>query len=72
LTSGYARAFTLDALLGLCAFAAAFIVPSLGPRRSGGSPADQIAEAVADGAEAVPAPALDPAATAGSVRTELA
>ena len=30
LTAGYARAFALDAILGLCACAAAFIVPSLG------------------------------------------
>jgi len=70
LTSGYGRAFTLDALLGLCAFAAAFIVPSLGPRRSAESPADQIAGAVADGADAVPAPALDPAALARTVRAD--
>jgi MFS family permease len=81
LTSGYARAFTLDAILGLCAFAAAFIVPSLGPRRSAESPAESPAEQIADavpGAEAAPdgqgaaPPALDPAATAGTIRPEQA
>jgi len=69
LTSGYARAFTLDALLGLCACAAAFIVPSLGLRQSAESPAGQIADAGVGGEEAAH-PALDPAATARIVRSE--
>jgi hypothetical protein len=47
LTSGYGRAFALDAILGLCAFAAAFIVPSLGPRPSAESPAESPAEQIA-------------------------
>jgi predicted MFS family arabinose efflux permease len=68
LTSGYGRAFILDALLGLCAFAAAFIVPSLGPRRSAESPAEQIGEAAVDGEGALPA--FDPASTAGTMRPE--
>jgi hypothetical protein len=69
LTSGYGRAFILDALLGLCAFAAAFIVPSLGPRRSAESPAEQIGETAVDGEEGA-RPAFDPASTAGTMRPE--
>jgi hypothetical protein len=38
-TSGYARAFGLAACLGVAAFAASFVVPSLGPKRTEGSPA---------------------------------
>jgi hypothetical protein len=73
LTAGYARAFTLDAILGLCACAAAFIVPSLGPRRTAESPsespAEQVGEAVIDGQEGA-LPAFDPASTAGTIRPE--
>jgi hypothetical protein len=38
LTSGYARAFALAAIFGIVAFAASFIVPSIGPKRSAGAP----------------------------------
>jgi len=73
LTSGYGRAYALDAILGLCAFAAAFIVPSLGPRPSAESPAEspaeQIAAAVVEREEAAH-PVLDPAATARTIRPE--
>jgi hypothetical protein len=69
LTSGYARAYGLDALLGLCAFAAAFIVPSLGPRRSAHPPAEQIGEAEVHGDEGA-LPAFDPAPAAAAVRPE--
>jgi EmrB/QacA subfamily drug resistance transporter len=50
-TSGYARAFGLAACLGIAAFAASFVVPSLGPKQTEGAP------------EATPASA--PAAEAG-------
>jgi EmrB/QacA subfamily drug resistance transporter len=38
-TSGYARAFGLAACLGIIAFAASFVVPSIHPRQTQGSPA---------------------------------
>jgi EmrB/QacA subfamily drug resistance transporter len=74
LTSGYARAFTLDAILGLCACAVAFIVPSLGPRRSAESHStesreEQIGEAVVDGEEGA-LPTFDPASAAGTISPE--
>ncbi len=76
LTAGYARAFALDAILGLCACAAAFIVPSLRPRRSAASPeepaqspAEQRGEVAVDGAKGA-LPAFDPASTAGTIRPE--
>ena len=73
LTAGYARAFALDAILGLCACAAAFIVPSLRPRRSAASAEEPAArrtrgEAAVDGEGALPA--FDPASTAGTIRPE--
>jgi predicted MFS family arabinose efflux permease len=73
LTSGYGRAYALDAILGLCAFAAAFIVPSLGPRPSAESPAESPAEQIADAVverEEAAHPVLDPAATARTIRPE--
>jgi EmrB/QacA subfamily drug resistance transporter len=72
LTSGYARAFTLDAVLGLIACAAAFIVPSLGPSLAAQSaPADSTSAQPAS-AQFDPAPAaqFDPASTAGTVSPE--
>jgi EmrB/QacA subfamily drug resistance transporter len=69
LTSGYGRAYALDAVLGLGAFAAAFIVPSLGPRRSAESPAEETFETLVDGEEGA-LPVFDPAATAGIIRPE--
>jgi hypothetical protein len=41
LTSGYARAFELAAALGVAAFVASFIVPSLGPKPSAESASEQ-------------------------------
>jgi EmrB/QacA subfamily drug resistance transporter len=52
LTSGYARAFALAAGLGVVAFVASFIVPSIGPRR----PDETLAEAAPEAA--VPAAAV--------------
>jgi EmrB/QacA subfamily drug resistance transporter len=56
-TSGYARAFGLAACLGIAAFAASFVVPSLGPKRTEGAPAPA-------------SPSVDPAPSAGIVRPE--
>jgi len=69
LTAGYARAFALDAILGLCACAAAFIVPSLGPRRSAESREEQLAEALVEG-EGGALPAFGPASTTGTISPE--
>jgi EmrB/QacA subfamily drug resistance transporter len=60
LTSGYARAYALDALLGLAACAAAFIVPWLAPRRSAEPAAEQSGEAAT----------LDPVTPAATVQPE--
>jgi EmrB/QacA subfamily drug resistance transporter len=51
LTSGYSRAFTLAAILGLAAFAASFIVPALHPHRQPSSEAEETFESVVDGEE---------------------
>jgi EmrB/QacA subfamily drug resistance transporter len=59
LTSGYARAFELAAVLGLVAFAASFIVPSSHPKAAPQSPAEETFEAVVDGEESA-LPTLDP------------
>jgi EmrB/QacA subfamily drug resistance transporter len=74
LTAGYARAFALDAILGLVACAAAFIVPSLGRRQPADSPAaqpprEQVGRAVVGGEQSA-LPAFDPASTAATVRPE--
>jgi EmrB/QacA subfamily drug resistance transporter len=61
LTSGYARAFTLASVLGLAAFAASFIVPSIGPKRTPEPEALETFEALVDGEESE-LPTLDPAA----------
>jgi EmrB/QacA subfamily drug resistance transporter len=62
LTSGYARAFGLAAVLGLAAFLASLIVPSIRPGHGAHAPADdrQVAESVVDGEEGA-LPAFDPA-----------
>jgi EmrB/QacA subfamily drug resistance transporter len=59
LTSGYSRAFELAAVLGVVAFAASFIVPSIGPKPAHETPAKETFEAVVDGEESA-LPALDP------------
>jgi EmrB/QacA subfamily drug resistance transporter len=78
LTSGYARAFALATLLGLAAFAASFIVPSLHPRRTAESPPGQPSEspagdtfeALVDGEESS-LPTLDPVGrTSAAVHSE--
>jgi MFS family permease len=71
LTSGYARAFELAAILGLVAFAASFIVPTIGPKPAPERPTDETFEAVVDGEEgALPAPATaTPATATGSLGT---
>jgi EmrB/QacA subfamily drug resistance transporter len=51
LTSGYARAFALAAALGVVAFLASFIVPSLGPRRAAESSPEETFQAAVDGQE---------------------
>jgi len=51
LTSGYSRAFALAAALGVVAFVASFIVPSIGPKRSAENPSEQASLAVVDGEE---------------------
>ena len=56
LTSGYARAFALDAILGLCACAAAFIVPTIGARRTAESTSAEPTSA-APGGTVAPEPA---------------
>jgi EmrB/QacA subfamily drug resistance transporter len=61
LTAGYARAFLLAAALGVVAFIASFIVPSIGPRRAGGAAAAETVEAVVGGEESA-LPSLDPVA----------
>ena len=69
LTSGYARAYALDSIIGLCAFAAAFIVPSLAPRRSAESVAHPASEAALDVDQGTH-PAFDPAPGAPTVSPE--
>jgi EmrB/QacA subfamily drug resistance transporter len=59
LTSGYARAFELAAVLSLVAFAASFIVPAIGPKAAPETPAGATVEAVVDG-EKGELPTLDP------------
>ncbi|HEX3796025.1 MAG TPA: MFS transporter [Acidimicrobiales bacterium] len=59
LTSGYARAFLLAAFLGVAAFAASFIVPSLHPHRSAETKSEETAEALVDAEEGA-LPSLDP------------
>jgi len=49
LTSGYARAFGVAAFLGLAAFLASFIVPSIGPKRESEAPAQPSFEAAVEG-----------------------
>jgi hypothetical protein len=61
LTSGYARAFALASALGLAAFAASFIVPAIGPKRTPEPEVRQTFEALVDGEEAE-LPTLDTAA----------
>ena len=56
LTAGYARAFALDAILGLCACAAAFIVPSLGARPVGRVPGGTARRGAGRGSRAGPCP----------------
>jgi len=48
LSSGYGRAFALAAFLGVSAFVASFIVPSLGPKRSAASEVEPVSEAALD------------------------
>jgi EmrB/QacA subfamily drug resistance transporter len=64
LTSGYARAFGLAAVLGVVAFGASFIVPSIGPKPAPESPAEETFEAVVDGEEGE-LPTLDPVGSRG-------
>ena len=64
LTAGYARAFGVAAALSVVAFAASFIVPSIGPKRTEESPAAHAVEAAVDGGEAS-LPTLDPARAGG-------
>jgi EmrB/QacA subfamily drug resistance transporter len=65
LTSGYARAFTLAAFLGVAAFAASFIVPSIHPRTSAQPEPELTTEALVDAA-ASELPELDPASPGGA------
>jgi MFS family permease len=51
LTAGYARAFTLASFLGLAAFAASFIVPTLAVKRTSETETQQTFEALVDGEE---------------------
>jgi EmrB/QacA subfamily drug resistance transporter len=67
--SGYARAFALAAILGMVAFAASFIVPTIGSRRSAETPAGGTHDAV-DGEEGA-RPTPDPVGHMGAdVRIE--
>jgi EmrB/QacA subfamily drug resistance transporter len=69
LTSGYARAFTLAAFLGVAAFAASFIVPSLHPRITPEPEPELTVGAVVDGEERE-LPELDPASPGPALRPE--
>jgi hypothetical protein len=60
LTSGYARAFTLAAFLGLAAFVASFIVPSLSAKPTPNNEVELTSEALVDGEEGE-LPDLNPA-----------
>ncbi len=70
LTSGYARAFTFAAVLGLVAFIASFIVPTLGPQRITEPKAMQLAEALVEGEESALPLAGMPDAEADALRPE--
>ena len=65
LTSGYSRAFAVAAALGVVAFLASFIVPSLRPKRAAESNSEHTFEAVVDGEEGQ-LPSLDPIGPAGT------
>jgi len=65
LTSGYARAFALAAFLGLAAFVASFIVPSIGPRRAPEIEVNQTFEAPVD-VEQVSLTTPDPPVSGGT------
>jgi EmrB/QacA subfamily drug resistance transporter len=65
-TSGYARAFALAACLGIIAFAASFVVPSIHPRQTQGAPAagaesERPAEAAESPRPSGPLPTPEPA-----------
>jgi EmrB/QacA subfamily drug resistance transporter len=68
LTAGYARAFALAAALGVLAFAASFIVPYIGPRRSNETVAKESFAAVVEGTESE-LPALQPTAASPGAAT---
>jgi EmrB/QacA subfamily drug resistance transporter len=51
LTSGYARAFVFAAILGAVAFAASFIVPSIGRKGADEAPVEESSVAVVDGVD---------------------
>jgi EmrB/QacA subfamily drug resistance transporter len=75
-TAGYARAYLLDAFLGLAAFAAAFVVPFIGRQRPAeaageqvGAVGAQVGEAMVDGGQSA-LPTLDPVTPAVNVRPE--
>jgi hypothetical protein len=51
LTSGYARAFAFAAILGAVAFAASFIVPSLGRKGADEAPVEESSVAVVGGVD---------------------
>jgi EmrB/QacA subfamily drug resistance transporter len=65
LTSGYARAFSVAAFLGLAAFAASFIVPSIRPRQTAKTEVQQPFRSMVDGEGGSP-PALDATAPGGA------
>jgi hypothetical protein len=69
LTAGYARAFEVASILGLVAFAASFIVPSIGKKTLESDVALTEDNAVGD---AGAAPSLGSTATASNVRPETA
>jgi hypothetical protein len=70
LTSGYARAFELAAVLGAVAFAASFIVPSSHPKVAPETPADETFEALVD-AKGSALPTLDPVSPASPAVADL-
>jgi hypothetical protein len=70
LTAGYARAFEVASILGLVAFAASFIVPSIGKKtlETEVGPVDDDS----GGADGSAPPILDSTATTSNVRPETA